>query len=523
MPDQQATSAPAESRTKPPFEDRLRTLVRARHSVIWVVTHEEDRILKILSRIANASTPARHLYLWSHSKGLESINGKRTTVDADMLDPVVAIADFQARATGQGQDSEAGALFVMRDLHRKLDDGVVYRHLRDAVASLLATRCSIVITAPVANLPTELQKDVVVIDMPLPTAQELRDRVTPLLASSGVACTEEKLSYAVRAGMGMTEEEFAGAVRDTLVHKELDPAVILRAKEQIVRNSGILELYQGEESPKDIGGLDILKDWMVAAGRAFSDEAKAYGLKPRRGAFLVGPPGTGKSLSAKAAARAMGVPLLDLRADQIFGRYVGESEGKLRQALKTADAIQPCILKVDEMEKLLGTSAGENSNVDKRVLGMLLSWLQDHESAVMVVGTANDALAMDPAVLRRFDATFLVDLPNATERAQIFGIHLHKAKRDPSRFDLQLLAAETPGFSGSEIQQVISEALYMAFGVNREMDEADLISVIRATKPLSQSRKQEIEAMRTWAAANARPSSTPQPAKTAPVIEMEVA
>jgi SpoVK/Ycf46/Vps4 family AAA+-type ATPase len=273
----------------------------------------------------------------------------------------------------------------------------------------------------------------------------------------------------------------------------------IREKKQVVRRGGVLEYENITYGMGEVGGLMTLKSWLSKRGKLFTDAARGAGIRPPRGVLLAGVPGTGKTLCARAIAAAWNQPLVRLDAGRLFGSLVGESEANLRIALRTAEAIAPCVLLVDEMEKGFGSGGGLDGGTSQRVFGALLTWMQDKRSEVFVVGTANDIDKLDAALIRRFDAVFCVDLPDTSSRAEIIGIHLRRAGHAFEGGDLSEFARLTSGFTGSELEASVQSALIDAFndGV-RKPAPADMVKAIRATVPLSKTMADRIEALRTF-------------------------
>jgi SpoVK/Ycf46/Vps4 family AAA+-type ATPase len=280
---------------------------------------------------------------------------------------------------------------------------------------------------------------------------------------------------------------------------------ILMEKEQIIRKSGILEFYATSDNFGDVGGLDELKSWLGARIQAFSEQARKKHLPPPKGILLVGVPGCGKSLCAKAVASEWGKPLLKFDMGKIYGMYLGESEANLRKAIQVAESVSPAILWIDEIEKGLAGGAGD-SGVSQRILGTLLTWMEEKTSPVFVVATANQIAGLPPELLRkgRIDEIFFVDLPNKEERMEIFNVHLSKRNRNPMDFDLEKLVGEADGFSGAEIEQVIIAALFDSFHKGVEMDTDIISNSIRKTIPLSVSMSESITRLRNWASTRCR-------------------
>jgi SpoVK/Ycf46/Vps4 family AAA+-type ATPase len=296
--------------------------------------------------------------------------------------------------------------------------------------------------------------------------------------------------------------------------------VILTEKEQIIRKSGMLEYYRVDEGMADVGGLDVLKDWVRKRTQAFGQRARDFGLPAPRGILLLGVQGCGKSLSCKAVAANWRLPLLRLDVGKIFGGIVGQSEENMRRAIRMSESIAPTVLWLDELEK--GFSGTQSSGVSDggttaRVFASFVTWLQEKTAPVFVVATANRIDDLPPELLRkgRFDEIFFVDLPSEEERREIFAIHLKKRKRALENFDLDRLADAAVGYSGAEIEQVIVSALYDAFDAGRDINTEDLLRNIHSSIPLSRTMKEQIDDLRMWASTRARNASTP--AAQAPV------
>jgi SpoVK/Ycf46/Vps4 family AAA+-type ATPase len=291
--------------------------------------------------------------------------------------------------------------------------------------------------------------------------------------------------------------------------------VVAREKAQAVKKSGLLEILESRESLESIGGLDVLKDWLLKRRHAFTQRAVDYGLPPAKGVLIIGLPGTGKSLSAKVAARVFGVPLLKLDAGRLYGGLVGQSEANLRSVIQTAEAIAPCCLWLDELEKGLAGSKSSGSTdggTSARVLGSLLSWMQEKTAPVFVVATANDVTQLPPELLRagRWDQLFFVDLPNLEERKEIWTIQVAKRRRDPKDFDVVQLARASEGLTGSEIEAVFVGAMFDAFDRGVEPTDFDIARTLTDFVPLSRTMAEQISALRSWAVGRARFATTPQ-------------
>lgn len=297
--------------------------------------------------------------------------------------------------------------------------------------------------------------------------------------------------------------------------KSLDPARIAREKAQAVKKSGLLELVEDMPSMSAIGGLDLLKNWLTLRKDAFGRKAQEYGLPTPKGLLIVGVPGTGKSLAAKATASLLGRPLLKLDAGRLYGGLVGQSEGNLRSVIHTCEAIAPCVLWIDEIEKAFAGSKSSgmtDGGTSSRVFGSFLSWMQEKKSPVFVVATANDVAQLPPEFLRkgRFDELFFVDLPNQEEREAIWGIQIAKYGRKAKGYNLRALAIGADGFTGAEIEQAFIEGLYEAFSRGKEPDTVGLGALLARQIPLSRLMGEQISALRQWAQGRARPATSPQ-------------
>ncbi|NDF00329.1 MAG: AAA family ATPase, partial [Verrucomicrobia bacterium] len=294
----------------------------------------------------------------------------------------------------------------------------------------------------------------------------------------------------------------------------VQPALVAREKAQAVKKTGLLEVIEAKESLADIGGLDQLKEWLLQRRPAFSQRARDYGLPVPKGVLIVGLPGTGKSLTAKATAQSLGVPLLKLDAGRIFAGLVGQSESNLRSVIQTAEAIAPCVLWCEELEKAFSgtkSSGSTDGGTTARVFGAFLTWLQEKTKAVFVVATANDVTQLPPELLRkgRFDELWFVDLPNDRERESIWQLVITRHGRDPEQFDLTQLARITDGYTGSEIEAAFTEALFLAFAQEREPSDLDIAKVLTEFVPLSKQMAEQINGLRQWAKGRARPATSP--------------
>lgn len=489
------------------IDSELETLIRARYPIIYIVSWEERRVEEALRAISQER--GKKMLIWSVTQGIVSSSSQRDDVTRD---PMAAL-DY----VGASRDQ---AVFLFKDLHPFLNDTRLVRRLRDLTYALQTSYKSLVLLAPTLTLPSELEKDITVIDYPLPTLEELDSLLGGIIASMKAnpqvdtnLSTDER-EQILKAALGLTTIEAENVFSKSLVQKhKFDVDVVLSEKEQIIRKSAVLEYYRASEAFADVGGLDLLKDWLNKRSVAFSEKAREFGLPAPKGVLMLGVQGCGKSLSAKAVAGLWKLPLLRMDVGKIFGGIVGQSEENMRKAIRIAESTAPNVVWIDEMEKAFaGTQSSgiSDGGTTARVFGTFISWLADKTAPCFVVATANDVSALPPELLRkgRFDEIFFVDLPAQSERKEIFTIHLQKRKRDPAAFDLDKLAAATAGFSGAEIEQAVISALYDAFDKERDVDTDDILKTCRESVPLSMTMKERIDVLRDWAASRARMASS---------------
>jgi ATP-dependent 26S proteasome regulatory subunit len=490
----------------------IEDLVKARYPVLYIVSSEEQRVERALKDMALRRE--YKLAAWSITKGFVPIAGEHR--GGDVKDPLKALDHIMG--------VEGRALFVLRDFHAFMDNPQVVRKLRDLAHGLKETKKSVLLLSAVMKIPPELEKEVAVIDYDLPNRAELDkviDEALQLLPPNtdpGIAATGEGRERIVEAALGLTFVEAQNVMAKSIVrNKTFDVPTILGEKKHIIRKSGILEYYEAEESLEGIGGLEILKSWLQKRRNAFTQHARDFGLPLPKGILLIGVPGCGKSLTAKAVGAAWQMPLLRLDVGKIFGGLVGASEENIRKALKTAEAVAPCILWLDEMEKgFSGTaSSGQtDGGTTSRVFGTFVTWMQEKTAPVFVIATANNVHQLPPELLRkgRFDEIFFVDLPTREERKSIFDIHLKKKKRDPGELgiDLGKLVDAAPDFSGAEIEQAVISALYDAFDAGTNLGTDGLLTSLREIVPLAVTMQEGIASMREWSKTRARLASAPQ-------------
>jgi AAA+ superfamily predicted ATPase len=480
------------------FQQELELALRARTPLVYVVSFEERKILDDLKAICERRKTA--LYVWDQADYFRSLAGAGPAPEAS--DALAALAAIEA--------IEGRAVVALPDFHQCWHDQPrVVRKLRNLAHDLKYTHKTIVVISPARRLPEELEDDAAMLDYRPPEVSELRKILAGLLAAPGtkVDLTSEETETLVRAALGLSSNQaqrvFAKAIVSGGVLNRDDIALVTREKRQVVRGSGALDLYEANESLADVGGLEVLKDWLRLRGSAFSKAARDYGLPEPKGIALIGIPGTGKSLTAKMIAGLWRLPLLRLDVGALYGRYVGESEENARRALRLAETIAPSVLWIDELEKGIATGDSDGGT-SLRVLATLLSWMQDKKRPVFVVATANDISRLPPELLRRgrFDEIFFLDLPTGRERAEIFAVHIGKRGRKTESYDLERLAALSSGYVGAEIEQAIVDAMVQAFNdpekPRREFTTEDLAIAIERLIPLSRSQRENIAFLRGW-------------------------
>ena len=418
------------------------------------------------------------------------------------------------------------ALFVFKDFHPFLSrhHPTVVRRLKEIALHLKHSHKTVILVSPVLEIPVELDKEITVLNLPLPGLAELGGLLDHLVEELHrykqieVCLPPAGRERLLQAALGLTlteaENVFARIVVQTGGLTGTEVAEVLEEKQQIIRKSGLLEYYPACETFSDVGGLAALKDWLDKRTAAFTEEARAFGLAAPKGVLLLGVQGCGKSLCAKAVSSQWQLPLLRFDMGRMFGSLVGSSEENVRRAIAVAESVAPAVLWVDEIDKAFAGAQGSavaDGGTTARVFGTFLTWLSEKTAPVFVVATANDITQLPPELLRkgRLDEIFFVDLPSAAERREIFRIHLQKRRRDPAAFDLAELAAACPDFSGAEIEESVNSALYDVFASREELGTRHLLAALRETSPLARTLAEHIQRLRSWAAGRARPASAP--------------
>jgi SpoVK/Ycf46/Vps4 family AAA+-type ATPase len=494
------------------MQEELNILIQAQYPLIYLVTSEEERAERAISIIAQTKSHQRRVFVWTVTHGIVEYGQSRHITQHNTVSPEAAVQWVI-------QQKEAG-IYIFKDLHPFIDSPATTRWLRDAIASFKGTQKAIILMSPLQQVPIELEKEVVVLDFPMPDLTELNQVLSNQLEQSKArrTTTTETREKLLKAALGLTHDEAEKVYRKAQVKAgrltEAEVDIVLSEKKQLIRRNGILEYIEEDETLDSVGGLEELKRWLKQRSNAFTERAREYGLPQPKGMLILGVPGCGKSLIAKTTSRLWGLPLLRLDMGRVYdGSMVGRSEANLRNALKTAESISPAILFIDELDKsFAGTtgSADSDGGTSSRIFGSFLTWMQEKTSPVFVMATANRVERLPGEFLRkgRFDEIFFVDLPTPEERQQIFNIHLSKRRRDIARFDIEQLAKVSDGFSGAEIEQALIAAMYEAFAQDREFTQLDIIAAIKATLPLSRTMTEQVTALRDWARQRARPAAS---------------
>lgn len=485
--------------------------IRASYPVLWLETAEESRAEREILSVAKKLK--RNLKVWSHTEGFMDVSTNKTD---QVEDPNDALEQIK-------KDGDEKTIFVFRDLHAFFQSPRLIRLLRDIARDFKQGKKTLILISPTNQIPPELDRDIVLIEFKLPDRDMIAgifdtiyEQNKVVIEKDGSKVDEDERERIIQAALGLTTNEAENAIAKAIVDrsqmdKEDRPPIskmVMKEKAQAVKKTGILEYFEAAEKVSDIGGLENLKLWFSIRKKAFSKKAREFGLPMPRGILLVGLPGCGKSLSAKAASNALGVPLIKFDIGRVFGGLVGQSEANMRLAIQTIEAIGNCVVWVDEMEKAFagaGGSGNSDSGVTQRVFGNFITWMQEKKSPSFIVATVNRIQSLPPELLRkgRFDEIFFVGLPGKGEREEILKIHIERKGRDVKNFELEDLINDSQGFSGAELEEAIVTGLYQAFHKGTELKTEYIYKAIKETTPLSESQKSNLSAMVDWATNNA--------------------
>lgn len=477
------------------FSDELILLLKARYPLIYISTQEEDR-LEYIIRKSVQNLLSRGIFTWDFVDGYSLNVNSNNIAKRNPLQALEFIETFVP---------ETANVFILKDFQKFFNDIAVSRKLRNLVRLLKIQPKTIIIIASNITIPEEFRDIITIIQFKLPQLDEIKNELEKLLKSLNQQTDYKFFELLAQACQGLSLERIRRVLAKTIAtYKIIDERsinLVLKEKSQLIRQTEILEFWPATEKLSYIGGLDNLKSWLKKRSNSFSEQATNYGLPIPRGLLLVGIQGTGKSLTAKAIANDWKLPLLRLDVGRLFGGFVGESEERVRQMTQISEALAPCILWIDEIDKAFKESKGD-SGTTNRVFSTFLTWLSEKKSPVFIVATANDISSLPLEIIRkgRFDEIFFIGLPTFEERKMIFQIHLSMLRPDTwQEYDINLLSTNTENFSGAEILQSIIEGMHFAFYEKREFRTTDILLGIQQIIPLAQVDEEKIEKLQNWA------------------------
>lgn len=499
--------------------DVLSSYVDALHPIIYINHFDFNVIDNAIKEIgANAK-----IVEFSNALGLIDFFNKSPMQECDLEQFLKLILD-------DGFDSET--FIVLKDVHGKLNDPKIVSLLKRISENNLYNEnyyATIFIVSEIVVIPKELENYITVFDIPLPTNTEILEIINNFIVDLDIEVEQEIINDIAISFKGLNEFQIKQilnlAYQDGGSIDKDDKLLILREKEQFIKKSGMLEIVNFSETVNDIGGLENLKKWLERKAKIFAnlDKAIKFGVDVPKGIMIIGMPGCGKSLTAKATASLFEIPLVRLDVGRLLGKYVGESENNMRNALKLSEAIAPCVLWIDEIEKAFaGVGSDGGNEVTTRLFGQFLTWMQEKENTVFIVATANDISKMPPEFLRkgRFDELFFVDLPNGEERKKIIDIHLKKRNKWNKNIDSIALIKETQGFNGADIEAVVKDTIELAFIEEKNtITTDDLLKSVKDTKSISNTLKEKIDQIKdTIKKIDIKPASQkPENEETEPV------
>nr|BDA99247.1 hypothetical protein [Cryptomonas sp. NIES-3952] len=482
------------------FTKEFKLLLKARYPLLYVPTTEEERLEYTIKSSLKDFNSNRGIYTWDF---IDGYSGNPSDSGFGARNPLQAL-DLVEKLT-----IENSAIFLLKDFHLFLSDISISRKLKNLCRVMRNTNKTIVIVAPEIVIPDSLKDIITILEFKLPQPYEIKKELLRVQESLGHFLPETSIDVLVRSCQGLSLERIRKVLSKIIAtYKEINIEsldIIFTEKKQIISQTKILEFCTVTEKMSDIGGLENLKKWLQKRVGALSERAENYGLPSPKGLFLVGVQGTGKSLTAKAIANEWGLPLLRLDVGKLFGGIIGESESKMRQMIQLSEAIAPCILWIDEIDKAFaGMESKGDSGTTSRVLATFITWLSEKRSPVFVVATANNINALPSEIIRkgRFDEIFFIGLPSLNEKKLIFKVHLSRLRpKSWQSYDIQLLSEMTKKFSGAEIEEVIIEAMHTAFSENREFTVNDILDAIRQFVPLAYTNQEKVEYLQEWATA----------------------
>lgn len=499
---------------------KIKDMLKAYYPVLYLTSYEYDRTKQKIEGIVNilrSENKNVRLFNWNCVDGLRLIEGVTQFLVKNRDGEEIVEPEETLKYILNDRESSKD-IFVLEDFNNYIEEENVKFYIRSIAEKARHTNSHAIVLSAVYKLPIELEKYVTVLNIPLPNRGDMEKTLGVVERQCKINLTIEMRNRMVDAALGMTSMEAdlafcLAAVKDDL--GENAPYTVSSEKEQIIRKSGILDYFPKNENLKDVGGMEVLKDWLFKRKKAYEKKARDFDLQEPKGLLLLGVPGCGKSLTAKTIASFWNMPLLRLDIGKVFQGVVGSSEDNIRKAIATAEAVAPCVLWIDEIEKGLSgvqSSGVTDGGVTSRIFSTILTWMQEKTSPVFVVATANNINLLPPELLRkgRFDEIFFVDLPSQKERENIFAIHLKKKGQDPSQYPMEMLGKKTEGFNGAEIEECIKEAMFAAYVEapdTPQLQSKHLVDAISKTVPLSTTMKEQIAALRNWAATRAKNAS----------------
>ena len=487
----------------------LKLMLKSRVPIIVMETREEKRALGLFKRLMDDGL-YKPLFAWSVTEGLYrlDIESKPQKHNAQPQDVLAHI-----------KVSTLSGIYVLMDIHPYLEEPVIVRMLREIAQSYDQHQQTLVLISPTIELPEEIRHHAAYLEVSMPDRKQIKQLLKEEVddwqhrnrksVKGDVQAIELLMNHLVGLSYADARRLIRNIIYDDGAIRQEDIEEVMQAKYRLLGGDGVLT-YEAETAHLvDVAGLERLKHWLSQRKKVFIANQPPKGLDPPRGVLLLGVQGAGKSLAAKAVAGAWNVPLLRLDFATLYNKYYGETERNLREALKTAEAMSPCVLWIDEIEKGLATDQQGGAGPSKRILGTLLTWMSERKSRVFLVATANDIEVLPPELMRkgRFDEIFFVDLPNAVIREEIFSIHLNSREQDISKFDLPALANSSKGFSGAEIEQAVVSALYSSYATDTDLVTQHILDELQLTRPLSVVMAEKIAALREWASQRTVPAN----------------
>ena len=488
------------------METNLVKYLRARRPIIWVNSGDYKEIDTIVKE-ATKDYKDKAIYEY---RALGAVDFETKLKEENVTD----LYNFLDTLYSEGIKTNVFLLIKNAEEEMKNAKNIAYiKKIAETRYSSPDYNFTIIVVSETETVPKELEKFTSILDIPNMSKDEIEKYILKFSKDNNIKVDEKDIGEVAISLKGLTKLEIDHVLNMIIESKNnisiSGRDIIIKEKGQIIKKSSILEIIDFKEKIEDIGGLEGLKEWLKSKAQVFRrlDEAKKFGVDTPKGVLLVGMPGCGKSLAAKASARLFNVPLLRLDIGRLLGKYVGESEHNMRVALKTAESISPCILWIDEIEKAFAgiNQDGGASDITKRLFGQFLTWLQEKENTVFVVATANDITAFPPEFLRkgRFDEVFFIDFPNEEEREKIFKIHLEKRGKLNDKINLKELAEKTIGYCGADIEEVVKmtvETIFNVEDIENEEDSKlmtqDLLDSIKSIDSLSNILADKIEVLK---------------------------